>query len=122
MSLLVKMQKDLFQYCFCLFLFERQTSKNDACLVQQTTKSPPSGLLWFLKLHRLQQTLKTEVVGVAVDWDLVGTRAHHFWFQRRKRVCPASLHVHLQLQQDLQGVGHLRLTVYEGQDASQALT
>lgn len=32
-----------------------------------------SGLLWFFKLHSLQQTLKTEVVGVAVDWRLVGT-------------------------------------------------
>lgn len=73
----------------------------------------PSGLLWFLKLHRLQQTLKTEVVGVAVDWDFVGTRAHHFWFQRRKWVCPTSLHVHLQLQQDLLRVGHLHLAVDE---------
>lgn len=63
--------------------------------------SAPSGLLWFLKLYSLQETLKREVVGVAVDGRLVGTRAHHFWLQRREGVGSTSPHVHLQLQQDL---------------------
>lgn len=61
--------------------------------------------------------MKTEVVGVAVDGSLVETRANHFWLQRRKGVGSTSLQVHLQLQQDLQGVGHLCLTVDGGQDS-----
>lgn len=55
----------------------------------------PLGLIWLLKLHTFQQPLKTEVVGVAVDWDLAGAWTNNFWFQRRKRVCSTSLHVHL---------------------------
>lgn len=85
-------------------------------------KGPPSGLPRFFKLHSLQQTLKTEVVGVAVDRRLVGTRAHHFGLQRREGAGSTSLHVHLQLQQDLQGVGHLCLAVDGGQEASAAIT
>lgn len=81
----------------------------------------PLGLLWFLKLYSLQQPLKTEVVRVAVDWDLAGTRSDHFWFQRRKRVCSTSLHVHLQLLQDLQRVGHLCFAVDERKEASESV-
>ena len=44
-------------------------------------KSTPSGLIRLLKLHSLQQTLETEVVGVAVDGGAVGTQAHQFWLQ-----------------------------------------
>lgn len=81
-----------------------------------------SGLLRLLKLHGLQQTLETEVVGVAVNGGLVGRRAHHFWLQRCKRVGSISLHVHLQLQEDLQGVGHLCLAAGGGQLAAATQT
>lgn len=57
---------------------------------------------------------------VAEDERLVGTGADHFWFQRGEWAGSASLHVHLQLQQDLQGVGHLCLTAGGGQEASAA--
>lgn len=77
----------------------------------------PSGLIWFLKLHSLQQALETEVVGVAVDGGLAGRRTHHLRFERGEGVGSASLHVHLQLQQDLQGVGHLGLTTDRGWEA-----
>lgn len=75
-----------------------------------------SGILWFLKLNSFLQTLEAEVVRVGVDGKLVEGRTHHFWLERCKRVSPTSLHVHLQLQQDLQRVGHLRLAVGGGRD------
>ncbi len=104
----------------CLKKSEFQLQKTTVCVCVQ--HSAPSGLVWFLKLHSLQKTLKREVVGVAVDRRLVGTRAHYFWLQRREGVGSTSLHVHLQLQQDLQGVCHLCLTGDGGQGASAAMT
>lgn len=101
--------------------FHSPNNQSSSCERQQYA-CPPSGLPRFFKLHSLQQTLKTEVVGVAVDRRLVGTRAHHFGLQRREGAGSTSLHVHLQLQQDLQGVGHLCLAVDGGQEASAAIT
>ncbi len=51
-------------------------------MLHSPNKSAPSdSLLRFLELHRLQETLKTEEVGVAKDGRLVETRAHHLWLQ-----------------------------------------
>lgn len=81
--------------------------------VQKRSPSSPSGFLGLLELHGLQQTLEAEVVRVEVNGGLVGRRALCFWLERRERVGSASPHVHLQLLEDLQGVGHLCLTAGE---------
>lgn len=95
---------------FYEFIISKKRGIYRQWFIHQESDCAPSGLLRFLHLRRLQEALETEVVGVVVVRRPVGTRAHRLWSQRGEGSGAAPLQVHLQLQQDLQGVGHLRLT------------
>lgn len=76
--------------------------------VKHTTVCP--SLVFFALLQPLQQALEADEVTAPVEWGLVGGGLHLLRLQRPEGVHARSLDVHLQLQQDLNGVLQLRLT------------
>lgn len=66
---------------------------------------------WLLKVFPWQQPLETDVVRVAIDRGFVGAGLDLLRFLRAERIGSTVSDVHLQLQQDLQRVLELHLTV-----------
>lgn len=77
---------------------------------------------WLLEVLLRQKPLETDVVGVAVDWGLVGTGLDLFWFLGGERVGSTGSDVDLQLQQDLEGILKLHFTVEAGTERNNPKT
>lgn len=77
--------------------------------------NPHNGLLivwtWLLKVFSWQQSLETDVMRVAVDWHFVGAGLDLLWLLWGEWIGSTVSDVHLQLEEDLQGVFELHITV-----------